>query len=200
MTKIKFLLSLHEKLSTLPQDEVEERLNFYSEMIEDRMEEGLSEEDAVSAVGSVDEIAAQIAADIPQTKPEQEKAKPTRQLKAWEIALLWLGSPIWLSLLIAAFAVAISACAVLLSLIVTLWAVFAAFLACGFGGILAGAGFAVVGFVYPGIALIAAGFICIGISILLCLGCKAATKGITTLAKQLGMWIKNRFIKKEGAK
>ena len=57
MTKLKFLLSLHDKLSDLPQNEVEERLSFYSEMIEDRMEEGVSEEEAVSARGSVDEIA-----------------------------------------------------------------------------------------------------------------------------------------------
>ena len=51
MTKLKFLLLLNERLSHLPSKEVEERLAFYSEMIEDRMEEGLSEEEAVSEVG-----------------------------------------------------------------------------------------------------------------------------------------------------
>ena len=80
MTKIKFLLSLHDKLSGLPQDEVEERLNFYSEMIEDRIEEGFSEEDAVAAVGSVDEIAEQIVAQIPLSKMAMEKIKPKRKL------------------------------------------------------------------------------------------------------------------------
>lgn len=39
MTKLQFLMALHEKLSGLPREE--ERLSFYSEMIEDRMEEGL---------------------------------------------------------------------------------------------------------------------------------------------------------------
>ena len=68
MTKLQFLLALHDKLASLPQKEVEERLNFYSEMIEDRMEDGLSEEQAVAAVGATDEIAAQIAAEIPLTK------------------------------------------------------------------------------------------------------------------------------------
>ena len=53
MTKLQFLLALHDKLTGLPRDEVEERLNFYSEMIEDRMEDGLSEEEAVAAIGSV---------------------------------------------------------------------------------------------------------------------------------------------------
>ena len=51
---------LREELMGLPQDEIEERLDFYSEMIEDRMEEGLSEEVAVAEIGIPAEIAAQI--------------------------------------------------------------------------------------------------------------------------------------------
>ena len=73
MTKLQFLLALHDKLAGLPRNEVEERLNFYSEMIEDRMEDGLSEEEAVAAVGSIDEIAEQITADIPLIKIVKEK-------------------------------------------------------------------------------------------------------------------------------
>ena len=41
MTKLDFLFSLEKKLSSLPRKELEERLGFYAEMIEDRMEEGL---------------------------------------------------------------------------------------------------------------------------------------------------------------
>ena len=62
MTKIEFLLALSERLSGLPKEEKLERLNFYSEMIEDRIEEGLSEEEAVAAVGTIDEL---IALDHP---------------------------------------------------------------------------------------------------------------------------------------
>lgn len=88
MTKLKFLLSLHDRLSGLPKNDVEERLSFFSEMIEDRMEEGLSEEEAVSAVGTVDQIAAQIVADIALAGNAKEKTKPHR---AWEIVFLALG-------------------------------------------------------------------------------------------------------------
>ena len=80
MTKLQFLLSLHNKLSGLPQNEIEERLNFYSEMIEDRIEDGLSEEEAVSEIGTVDEIAEQIVSDIPLTKIAKEKIKPKRRI------------------------------------------------------------------------------------------------------------------------
>ena len=116
MTKIKFLLTLNEKLSGLPKEDVEERLNFYSEMIEDRMEEGLSEEEAVAAIGSIDEIASQIVDDIPLSKIAKEKIKPKRRLRAWEIVLLAVGSPLWLILALAALIVIISLYTVIWSL------------------------------------------------------------------------------------
>ena len=57
MTKKKFLESLGAELSRLPKREIEECLAFYGEMIDDRMEEGLSEAEAVMAVGDVKKIA-----------------------------------------------------------------------------------------------------------------------------------------------
>ncbi len=199
MTKLKFLLSLHDRLSGLPQYELEERLNFYSEMIEDRMEEGLPEEEAVSAIGSVDDIAEQIIADIPLVKIAKEKIKPKRRLSAWEIVLLALGSPIWLSLLIAAFAVVLSLYVSLWSVIISLWAVFASVIGCALCGIAVGIGFAVGGDPIAGGAMIGAGLVCAGLSIFIFFGCKAATKGILLLTKKLALAIKNLFIKKERA-
>lgn len=79
MTKLNFLISLKDRLSALPCEELEERLNFYSEMIEDRMKEGLSEEEAVSTVGTVDEIASQIVSEVPRAKAENKKSKPKKR-------------------------------------------------------------------------------------------------------------------------
>lgn len=199
MTKIKFLLSLHDKLSALPQDEVEERLNFYSEMIEDRMEEGLSEEDAVAAVGSVDEIAEQIVAEIPLSKMAIEKIKPKRKLRVWEIVLFALGSPIWISLLVAAFSVVISVYAVAWAVIASLWAVFGALVGCAVGGVVDGVFFAISGSVLSGLAVIGGGLVCAGLSIFLFFGCVASTKGVVWLTKNVVVAIKNCFIKKGGA-
>lgn len=196
MTKIKFLLSLHDKLSALPQDEVEERLNFYSEIIEDRMEEGLSEEDAVAAVGSVDEIAEQIVAQIPLSKMAMEKIKPKRKLRVWEIVLLVLGSPIWISLLVAALSVIISVYAVVWAGVVALWAVFGALIGCAVGGVVGGVFFAISGSALSGLAVIGGGFVCGGLSIFLFFGCMAATKGVAWLTKNVVVAIKNCFIKK----
>ncbi len=193
MTKLNFLLELHERLSRLPQNEVEERLTFYIEMIEDRMEEGLSEEAAVSAVGSIDEIAAQIIAEISPVAKEEVKPKQKKR-KACQIVLLVLGSPLWLTLVIAAFAVVLSLYISLWAVIISLWAVFGACVGCAFGGIAGGVCFAIGGYGHSGIVLIAAGLICAGLSIFAFCGCKAVTKGTLRLTKNI---FQKSFRKKE---
>ena len=110
-------------------------MTFYSEMLDDQMEEGLSEEEAVAAVGPVDEIVRQIIADTPLAKLAKERMRPRRQLKAWEIVLLVLGSPLWLSLGLAAIAVIFAFYVVLWSVSVSLWAVFASLAVCAVGGL-----------------------------------------------------------------
>lgn len=59
MTKQEFLSELERALGKLPHAEVEQALAFYDEAISDRMEDGLSEAEAVADLGSIDEIAAQ---------------------------------------------------------------------------------------------------------------------------------------------
>lgn len=199
MRKQEFLAQLRKGLSGLPQDDIEERLAFYSEMIDDRIEEGLTEEEAVSAVGSVEQIVAQVVADTPFTKIAKERIKAKRQLGVWEILLLVLGSPIWLSLGIAVFAVGISVYAVLWSLIVSLWAVLASFQACAVGGILACVALIMGGNGASGVAMLALGIVCAGLSIFMFYGCKAATNGTVMLTKKIAIGSKNCFIRKEAA-
>lgn len=197
MNKHDFIAKLRAKLSGLPDSDVRERLGFYSEMIDDRIEEGLSEEAAVSEIGSVDDIAAQIVVDIPLIKIVKEKIKPKRQPGAVEIILLALGSPLWLSLLIAAFAVVLSLYAVLWSVIISVWAVFTSLIACAFAGISVGIFFVCLGNGPGGIAISGAGSVCAGLSVFLFYGSMAATKATLLLTKKISLSIKNCFIKKE---
>lgn len=197
MSKEEFLLSLRKGLSGLPQKECEERLMFYSEMIDDRMEEGFSEEEAVSAAGPVDEIIARIIADTPITKLIREKIRPKRTLHAFEIVLLILGSPIWLSLLIAAAAVILALYIVIWFVIVSLWAVTVSIAVCVLAGMAAGVLFAVKGRMLAGLAVAGAGIACAGLSVFAFYGCRAAAKGILRLTGKLAGRIKKRFMKKE---
>ena len=57
MTKYEFILALSNRLKHLPKKDVEERIGFYVEMIEDRMEDGLAEAEAVAGVGNINDIA-----------------------------------------------------------------------------------------------------------------------------------------------
>ena len=199
MSKQEFLEQLRRGLSGLPQEDVEERLTFYSEMLEDRMEEGLSEAEAVSAAGSVDEIVAQVVADIPLAKIAKERIRPKRRLNAAELILLALGSPIWLSLGIAAAAVILSLYVSVWAIIVSLWAVFGALAISAVSGGLGCAIFAAGGSGAAGLAILAAGLTCAGLSIFMFYGCRAATKGILMLTKRTAVWIKRCFIRKEEA-
>ena len=200
MSKQEFLVQLRKGLSGLPQEDIEERLTFYSEMIDDRTEEGLSELEAVSAIGTVDAIVAQILADTPLTKLVKEKAKPKRTVKPWKIVLLILGSPIWLSLLIAAFAIILAAYIVVWSVVITLWSIEASFAACTLGGIVSAAVFSFQGKGLTGLAMLSAGVICAGLSIFMFYGCKAATKGVLLLTKKMVLGIKSLFVGKEAVK
>ena len=200
MSKQEFLAQLRKGLSGLPQNDIEEHLTFYSEMIDDRIEEGLSEMEAVSAIGTADAIITQVLADTPLTKLVKEKAKPKRTLRAWEIVLLVLGSPIWLSLLIAAFIIILAAYIVVWSVVITLWSIEASFVACSLGGIISAVIFAFQGNELTGLAMLGAGIICAGLSIFMFYGCKAATKGALLLTKKMALGIKSLFVGKAAAK
>lgn len=200
MTKQEFLEALRNGLSGLPQDDIEERLTFYSEMIDDRMEEGLTESDAVSAIGSVDEITAQIISETPFTKLVKEKVKPSRALRAWEIVLLILGAPLWIPLLIAVTAVIFSCYAVIWSAIISLWAAEVSIGATSIGALIIAVVAIVQGNVLPGIAMFGIALICAGLTIFFFFGCKEVTKGILILTKKAALGVKSMIVKKESAK
>ena len=180
MTKYEFVTTLTHRLSHLPREAVEERVNFYIESIEDRIEDGVPEEEAVAAVGSPEEIAAQIMGELPRPAFEVPRKEQKRRPSAVETVLLILGAPIWLSLLIAAFAVVLSVYISLWAVIISLWAIYASFVGCAFGGIVGGAFLAFTNGA-SGVFLIGAGLFCAGASVLLFHGCKAATKGTAWL-------------------
>lgn len=199
MTKHEFLTALRKGLQGLPQADIEERLTFYGEIIDDKIEEGILEEDAVSDIGNIDELISGIIADTPFTKLVKEKITPKKKLNPWEKVLLVLGSPIWLSLAVAVIAVIFAIYVSIWSVIISLWAIFASLLCCAFAGIVTGIILAVVNNALTGIFMLGAGILCAGFSVFVFFGCKAVTKGILILTKKTAVWLKNCFIGKERA-
>ena len=72
MRKDEFLSSLERLLRSLKREERNKFLSYYSEMIDDYMEDGCGEEEAVGRIGSPGEIAQEILTDR-----EERPAKPT---------------------------------------------------------------------------------------------------------------------------
>ena len=201
MTKLEFISELYNKLSDMPVSEIDERVNFYSEMIEDRIEEGLSEEEAVAAVGSVDEVADQIKAEIASEEKTIEQKKTDEQIKpenpkakrsALEITLLVLGAPLWISLLAALFTVAISLIASVWAVVGSLLCVFASFCATALYGIIFGIAWMLSGKALAGLALFGCGLLLAGLAILSFFGCKALIDLCVQFTKRLVLWLFKR--------
>ncbi len=177
MNKQQFLTQLRARLWSIPQADANASVDYYAEMIDDRMEEGLSEEDAVAAVGDVDQIARSILAETPPIPPAPEKKK--RRLRWWEIVLLVLGSPIWVSLLVAVVAVIFSVWISLWSGVISLYATAVALAASAIGCIIGSF------FMIDGTWIVAwgAALICAGLAIVLFLLSNLAAKGMVALTK-----------------
>ena len=197
MNKYEFLGRLRERLAGLPPKDIEKSLDYYAEIIADRVEDGMSEEEAVAALGTLDEIVAQILEDTPLPKLVKEKVRPKRALRTWEILLIVLGFPLWLPLLIAFASVIFSVLAVIGSVIISLFAVAVAVGACTLAFIVAGLICFVTAKEALGIILIGATLICAGLCILFFIGAKYAAAGILWLCKKGVRAIKSCFVGKE---
>lgn len=196
MTKTEFLSALREKLYGLPNDDIEKSVDYYREIIDDRTEDGLTENESVEALGSVDEIASQILMDTPLPKLVKTKVRPNRALKTWEIVLLIAGSPIWFPLLLSTILVAFSLYLVIWAMIISLYSAVFSLAVGGICGIFSFIIFICTGNFIQGTFLLGVGFICSGLAILSFLGCNQIVKGVIVLSKKILLGIKSCFIRK----
>lgn len=199
MNKLEFLKKLEKELSGLPKTERDEHINFYNEMIDDRIEDGLSEEDAIAQIGTVDKVLSQIITDkyYSDTMSKPQKEKKDSAFPVWAIVLLAVGSPLWISIAAALFATIVSVYVSIWSVVISLWATFGAFAvsgpACVIGGIL----YAVFENVTAGLVLVSAGLVLSGLAILMFFASHYTTKGCAALTVLVFKGIINCFRRKE---
>ena len=199
MTKTEFLSALRKRLSGLPKEDVERSVEYYSEMLDDRMEEGLPEETAVRELGSVEEVAESILADMPLGKLVKTRVAPERAWSAGEIVLIVLGSPIWVSLLLAAAVVFLSLYLVVWTTVFVAYVVFGSVAASSLAGLL-GAVFALAhGNSVTAVFLLGTALLCAGLSILLFHGSNSFGKAIFILSRKGVIYLKRCMMKKEAA-
>ena len=195
MNKAEFLAALRERLSGLPEEDFNRSVDYYTEMIDDRVEDGMSEEEAVACLGSMDEIITQILSEVSLPKLVKEKVKPKRALAVWEIILIIISAPIWFPIVLSVVTTILSAYLSIWMMVLSLYLLDLSiaisgivFIGLAIAELFKGA-FAVFG------ALLGFGLVALGVSILLFFAFNLITKGIIYISKKVLLGIKSLFIR-----
>lgn len=133
MKKNEFLARLRNRLYQLPPKEIEQTLDYYSEMIDDYIESGYSPEAAVAKMGMPEAVAAQILGGT-QAPTEQSSTPKKHKRSGLIVCLLILGFPLWFPLLVTAFCLLLTLAIVLATVAIVLpWSLVVSFGASGVG-------------------------------------------------------------------
>ena len=197
MTKQEFLERLKAGLSGLPQADIEERLRFYSEMIDDRMEDGLSEEESVQQTGNPEKIAERIISETPITRIVREKVRNRRPLGVAAIILLILLFPVWFPILITILSVLFGLFIAIFAILFSLWVTDFAFALSGPGLVIGSIIYFVSGNVTRGFLALSGAFIMAGLAVLMFFACKAISKATIRLVRAMALTIRKIILGKE---
>lgn len=83
MTKAAYLAELTECLKGIPEDEINKTIAYYNEIIEDRMEEGRTEEKAVDGLDRPSEVARQLLVELLTRSTGTESSERSRRSQAY---------------------------------------------------------------------------------------------------------------------
>ena len=193
MTKNAYLSELTDRLRQLPQSEIDKSIAYYSEIIDDRMEEGCSEEEAVNGLEAPSAAAERILQDAPLGMLVRERIRPKQAVSGWIIALLVIGFPLWFPLLLAA-------AGIVFAMYVVAWSLVFAFFASTFAVGTASLAALVTAFVRAGegasliFTLSGVGLLGIGCFILMGLATWMAASGVVRLTAALIRSLKMKLI------
>ena len=193
MTKADFLQLLERALAQLPEEERQANLEYYSELLDDMLEEGMTEAEATAKLGSPSQIAQSILQEVPLGKLVSTRMKPKSGWTPLAIVLAVVGSPVWVPLLLLA-------AALVLSLFVSIWALGVAAVAVVVGLAVAAPILAIRAAVLTlplGLLLLGGGLVLLGLCVLGGLMAVELCKLLWQLTVWLAHKIKGLFIRKE---
>ena len=196
MSKADFLRLLERALAQLSEEERQKNLEYYSELLDDMMEEGMTEAEATAKLGSPNQIAQSILQEMPLGKLVSTRMKPKSGWTPLAIVLAVVGSPVWVPLLLATIAI-------VLAVFVSIWALGFAAVAVVIAlavAVVAAPIFAVRAAVMTlplGLMLLGAGLVLLGLCVLGGLMAVELCKLLWQLTVWLAHKIKGLFIRKE---
>ncbi len=197
MTKIEFLNELSSALENLSEADRQSSVQYYSEMIDDRIENGMDEETAVAELPSVKAAAESIMLDLPLTTIIKNRLTRKTAWRVGEIVLLIIGSPLWISVLLTIIACALSVYVTLWSVMASLWAVDIAFAGAAVGlTVSAVAVFFELG-IWSAVANFGGALLCLGLFGFMFYGCIKLTALFVKASIKFTKFIKAIIIGKE---
>lgn len=196
MNRKTFFYELRKGLSGLPKNDVEKTIEYYNEMIDDRIEDGLSESEAVASIGSVEQIVPQILADASLPQLVKERLSNKRKLRGWEILLLILGFPLWFPLVLTGLVLFFTFFLVIWILILTFYSIVLSFCIAGISSIV----FSVISFgtgeFTQGLLWLGAGLLLVGLAILLLIASNKLAVSLMKLCKKIIHGLKTHLVRR----
>ena len=192
MKKSEFLNLLQLSLKGFPKDDIAKTIQYWDEMISDKVEDGMKEEDVIKDL-SIEEIVGNTLSAIPLKKLIKEKTKNT---KGWKIAF-WISTfYIWVPILI-------SIIAAIFSVYVSLWAGVVSLGAGGIACVVSGPVAILTGLVkmltisFPfGALMCGLGITAIGLGILLGVLTIKTAQWMIIFGKKLFLWTKKLCVRR----
>lgn len=196
MKRQEYLGQLRVALACLPEAEIEESVGFYAEMIDDRVADGMVEEEAVAQLDDPKAAARAIIADLPPVPRAAVRTKQKNRVLYWTLVVL--GFPLWFTLLVAAASVAFAGVLVIWLLVAGLWMLAAGLLAGGPLGIVVCLWGLANGQIPYGIVELGSGLVCFGLGLFCLHGALAASKALMQVSRQWIAKMKAPFVKERG--
>ena len=197
MKKQEFLNELAAALHNLPREERYRTLSYYDELIDDRIEDGQNEEEAVSGLGDPESVAREIMGE----EEEETPVSTGTGRRVWVIVLLVLGFPLWGSLLLTGLCLLLTLYILLFVPVIVLVGLALGFLAAALLGMV-GTPFLVLdvgilsGGLPAGLFQLGMAVALLGLSVLSAVGLYYTTKGIVRVSKWIWRWLWRSLTKK----
>jgi len=198
MTRDEFLGRLGELLACLPADQVEETRQFYAEAIADRMEDGMTEEEAVAAMGTPGEAAEATLDELPAVPRAIARTRRRSTALLWVLAIV--GSPVWVPLLAAFAAVAVTVYVCIWALALCVWIVAVALGSAGIAELLFAACGVTIGHFPYALASAGVGLGLVGVALFVGAGAWAVSRQIARLSALWARKAVSPFWKDRGEK
>ena len=171
---------LREEVSRLRALNIDTLHSPEAEAIADRMEDGMSEEEAVAAMGTPGEVAEATLDDLPAVPRAIAKTRRRSTALLWVLTIV--GSPVWVPLLLAFAAVAVTVYVCIWVLALCVWVIAATLGAVGAASLALVAAGVAVGHVPYVIVMLGCGLAFIGVALLVGAGAWEASKRIARLS------------------